>query len=109
MRNMVEHGQISGSSDTTVWSGCSAASRWTRWISVATADARRRRGAASTARMMKSVEPTWSASVDHLVGALGVDDDDAVGVLGPEGGDVLGPEALVDRAVALPQQEAWPP
>ena len=41
----------------------------------------------------------------HLVGALGVHDDDAVGVLGPEGGDVLGAEALVHRAVALPQQE----
>ena len=55
--------------------------------------------------MMKSVEPTWSATQDGLVGDLGVHDDDAVGVLGPEGGDVLGPEPLVDRAVAPPQQE----
>lgn len=34
MRNMVEHGHTSGSSDTTVLSGVSAASRFTRWISV---------------------------------------------------------------------------
>ena len=40
-----------------------------------------------------------------LVAALGVGDHDAVGVLGPERLDVLGPEALVHRAVALPQQE----
>ena len=105
MRNMVEHGQISGSSDTTVLSGrlvrrgaARGGSRCRRrWPSPA--------GAASTARMMKSVEPTWSASVAHLVRALGVGDDDAVGVLGPEGLDVLGAEALVHRAVALPQQE----
>ena len=37
MRNMVEHGQISGSSDTTVLSGVSSVSRCTRWISVPTA------------------------------------------------------------------------
>ena len=41
----------------------------------------------------------------HVVGALGVDHHDPVGVLGPEGRDVLGAEALVDRAVALPQQQ----
>ena len=55
--------------------------------------------------MMKSVEPTWSATLAHLVGALGVHDHDAVGVLGPERLDVLGLEALVHRAVALPEQE----
>ena len=31
--------------------------------------------------------------------AFGVDDDDALRMLGPECGDVLGPEPLVDRAV----------
>ncbi len=41
----------------------------------------------------------------HLVAALGVGDDDALGVLRPEGGDMLGAEALVHRAVPLPQQE----
>ena len=34
MRNMVEQGQISGSSDSTRRCGCSAPSRCTRWISV---------------------------------------------------------------------------
>ena len=43
--------------------------------------------------------------LDHLVGALGVDRTMPVGVLGPERRDVLGPEALVHRAVALPQQQ----
>ncbi len=104
MRNIVEHGQISGSSDTTVLSGCSAARRWTRWISVPTPMAAPA-GASSTRPMMASVEPTWSASSHDLVRALGVHDHDAVGVLGPEGGDVLGPEPLVHRAVALPQEE----
>ena len=36
MRNIVEHGQTSGSSDTIVLSGVSASSRFTRWISVPT-------------------------------------------------------------------------
>jgi len=35
-----------------------------------------------------------------------MDEDDPVRVLGPEGGHVGRPEALVHRAVALPQQEA---
>ena len=105
MRNIVEHGQISGSSETTVLSGVSSSSRLHEVDLGADGDGRRRPAPASTARMMKSVEPTWSASSHTSWRALGVDDDDAVGVLGPEGGDVLGPEALVDRAVALPQQE----
>ena len=45
------------------------------------------------------------AELDHLVRGLGVDHHDAVGVLGAEGLDVLGPEALVHRAVALPQEQ----
>ena len=36
MRDMVAHGQTSGSRQITVLSGCSSASRLTRWISVAT-------------------------------------------------------------------------
>ena len=40
-----------------------------------------------------------------VVAALGVRDDDAVGVLGSEGLDVLGQEPLVHRAVALPEQQ----
>jgi len=36
MRNIVEHGQTSGSSDTTRLPGASAPRRWTRWISVPT-------------------------------------------------------------------------
>ena len=46
--------------------------------------------------------------LDHVVGALGMGDHDAVGVLGPEGVDVGRAEPLVHRAVALPQQQAWP-
>ena len=54
---------------------------------------------------MRSVEPTLSASSTTSCLTLRVDDDLAVGVLGAERRDVLGLEALVDRAVALPQQE----
>ncbi len=104
MRNMVEHGQTSGSSETTVLSGVSSSSRFTRWISVPT-PMTEPLGASATARMMKSVEPTWSAASHHVVGALGVDHHDPAGVLGPEGVDVRRTEPLVDRAVALPQQQ----
>ena len=60
MRNIVEHGHTRGSSDTTVLSGCSSSSRLTRWISVPT-PMTEPAGASSTARMMKSVDPTSSA------------------------------------------------
>ena len=43
----------------------------------ADADDRPRRGVPATALMMKSVEPTWSASSQTSWLALGVDDDDA--------------------------------
>ncbi len=108
MRNMVEHGQISGSSDWMVLSGCSAASRWTRWISVAMARAVPA-GASSTALMMKSVDPTWSASSTTSWEHSGCTTTMPSGLLWPEGGDVRRAEALVDRAVAFPEQEAWPP
>ena len=42
---------------------------------------------------------------DRLVWRLWVDHDDAVRVLGAERGDLLGREPLVDRAVALPEEE----
>ena len=61
MRDMVEHGHTSGSRQTTVLSGCSSPRRFTRWISVAT-PITEPAGASLTARMMASVEPTWSAS-----------------------------------------------
>ena len=44
--------------------------------------------------------------LDDVVRALGVHDHLDVGVLGAGRLDVLGPEALVHRAVALPQQAA---
>ena len=75
------------------------------WISVPIADAPRPRARPSTHSRMRSVEPTRSASSHDLVRALGVHDHLDVGVLGAERRDVLGPEALVHRAVALPQQE----
>ena len=61
IRNMVEHGQTRGSSETTVLSGVSLSSRLTRWISVPT-PITDPAGASATARMMKSVEPTRSAA-----------------------------------------------
>ena len=108
MRNIVEHGQTSGSRDTIVLSGCSAAMRWIMWISVPIADHRARRR-----RLDPLEDPLGGADpvgeLDDVVRALGVHDHLAVGVLGPERGDVLGPEALVHRAVPLPEQERAPP
>ena len=104
MRNIVEHGHTSGSSDTIVLSGCSSAMRCTMWISVPTpmtAPA----GAASTHSRMRSVRADPVGELDDLVRALGVHDHLAVGVLGAELGDVLGAEALVHGALAPPQQE----
>src|SRR3546814_9357804 len=49
-----------------------------------------------------------SDGISHLAGvvaALRMRDDDATGVLRTERGDVLRQEALMDGAVALPQQE----
>ena len=104
MRNMVEHGQISGSSDTTVLSGVSSASRLTRWISVPTAMVAPDGGGLDGLDDVVGGADLVGDRAD-LVAALGVGDHDAVGVLGPERVDVLGREPLVDRAVALPQQE----
>ena len=74
------------------------------WISVPTAIAAPG-GAASTSPddVLGRADPVGELA--HVVRALGVHDHLAVGVLGPERGDVLGPEALVHRAVALPEQE----
>ena len=84
--------------------GARVASRCTMWISVPTPSTEP--GAASCDQSwMRSVEPTRSASSHDLVRALGVHDDLDAGVLGAERLDVLGPEALVHRAVALPEQE----
>ena len=85
MRNIVEHGQTSGSSDTTVLSGVSASSRLTRWISVPTAIVE------PAGRRVDGLDDVVGGAdlvgeLAHLVAALGVGDDDAVGVLGPEGG-----------------------
>ena len=74
MRNIVEHGQTSGSSETTVLSGVSSSSRLHQVDLGADTDHRAGRARPRRPRMMKSVEPTWSASVAHLVGALGVHD-----------------------------------
>jgi hypothetical protein len=104
MRDMVEQGQTSGSRQTTVLSGDSSSSRLTKWISVATPmtePARCRRHAADQG-VGRAGE---IGHLHHVVGALGMDHDDPTGVLGPESRHVLGPEALVDRAVALPQQQ----
>ena len=104
IRNMVEHGHTRGSRETTVLSGVSSSSRLTRWISVPT-PMTDPGGASATARMMKSVEPTWSATSTTSWEHSGWTTTMPVGVLGPEGVDVGGPEPLVDRAVALPQEQ----
>ena len=105
MRDIVEHGQTSGSRHVTVLSGCSSPSRLTRWISVATPSTDAGRGGGDDADDVVG-RADLVGQLDDVVGALGVDDDDAVGVLGPEGGEVLGPEPLVDGAVAFPEQQA---
>ena len=74
------------------------------WISVPTRDHRAGR---------RRVDPLQDAlgradavgELDDVVRALGVHDDLDVGMLGTRRGDVLGAEALVHRAVALPEQE----
>ena len=104
MRNMVEQGQMSGSRETTVWSGCSASSRCTRWISVPTPMTEPRRSGVD--RLDDEVgRAHLVGQLADLPGALGVGHDDATGVIGPELLDVLGPEALVDRAVTSPEEE----
>jgi len=102
MRNMVEQGQISGSRETTVLSGCSSASRLTRWISVRCRGRSRRRG--PDRRMMKSVEPTSSASSTTSWAHSGCTTTIPSGARRgtPRVG---GPEPLMDRAMSLPQQE----
>ena len=102
--DIVVQGQTLGSRHSTWRSGCSSASRFTRWISVPIPIAVPG-AAASTVRMMKSVEPDQVRDLDDLVGALGVDHDQAAGVRGAERRHVGGPEALVHRAVPPPQQE----
>ena len=54
---------------------------------------------------MRSVEPTRSRELHHVVRALGMHDDLDAGVLGPGRLDVRGPEALVHGAVALPEEK----
>ena len=104
MRNIVEQGQISGSSENTVLSGCSAASRCTMWISVPTASTAPA-GAAATHSWMRSVEPTRSASSTTSCAHSGCTITSTPGCSARRGRHVLGTEALVHRAVALPQQQ----
>ena len=109
MRNMVEHGHTSGSSDMTVRSGCSSAMRCTMWISVPTPmtdpgarRVRRSRGCARwnrrgrRARRRRARTPGARSPRPSGCSARNV-------------GNVLGPEPLVHRAVPLPQQEACSP
>ena len=78
--------------------------RCTMWISVPTP---------STEPGRRRLDPLEDAlgradpvgELDDVVRALGVHDHLAARVLGAERRDVLGPEALVHRAVALPEQE----
>ena len=103
MRNIVEHGQISGSSETMVLSGCSRARRCTMWISVPIASAAPA-GAARTHSWMRSVDPTRSATSTTSCAHSGCTMISMPGVLGPGRLDVRA-EPLVHRAVALPEQQ----
>ena len=104
MRYMVLQGQTTGSRQKTVLSGFSCARRLTRLISVPTAQTLP--GAPSAmAFAMNSVEPLQSAACTDVVAALRVDDDVDAGEPGARGGDLVDGEALVDGAVALPEDD----
>ena len=89
MRNIVEHGHTSGSSETIVLSGRLVVEAVDEVDLGADRDDRADRG-----RLDRSDDVVGGADLvgerADVVGALGVHDHDAVGVLGPERLDVLG-------------------
>ena len=62
-------------------------------------------GRRALARMVKSVDPTESASSLLSWAHSGVHDDEGVGVLGPEGLDVLGRKRWCTERSGPPEQE----
>ena len=98
-------GRPAGRATTIVLSGCSAAMRCTMWISVPIAEHRARPAPARPSRGCARSSPTRSASSTTSCAHSGCTMTSTVRVLGAERRDVLGPEALVHRAVALPEQE----
>ena len=108
MRNMVEHGHTRGSRETTVLSGVSSSSRLTRWISVPTpmTEPGGRLGHGPDDGVGRA---DLVGQLDHLVGALGVDHDDPVGVLGPEGVDVRRAGTAGGPSSGPSTAGGWPP
>ena len=89
MRNIVEQGQISGSSETTVLSGCLGVEPLHQ-VDLG-ADGDRRAGGRLVDRLDDVVgRADLVGELAHVVAALGVRDHDPVRVLGPERLDVLG-------------------
>ena len=86
-------------------SGCSCASRLTRWSSVPTPQVEPA-GAFSMVLMMNSVEPTKSAASTTCIMHSGWTRILHPGKPAPELLDMRGLEHLVDRAVALPEQDS---
>ena len=105
MRNIVEHGQTSGSSEKIVLSGCSRGEALHHVDLGADRRAPRPAGASRDPLLDALGRADPVGDLDDVVRALGVHDDLDAGVLGAGRRDVLGPEALVHRAVALPEQE----
>ena len=107
MRNIVLQTQKQSSRLTTSRSGAiSRARRLTRLSSVPTAQLRSRRGSPATVLMMPFGRADGVGLLRHLEAALGVHDHlDARDLRAPLV-DHLGREAVVHRAVALPEQDA---
>ena len=105
MRNIVEHGQTSGSSDEDRLVGVLARQP----LHHVDLRCRRRAPRPPARRVDPFLDPLGRADpvgeLDDVVRALGVHDHFDAGMLGAGRGDVLGPEALVHRAVALPEQQ----
>ena len=104
MRNIVAQGQMSGSRENTVLSGCSARQAL-HHVDLGGDRDHRARGRVGDPILdpLRRAHPV--GDLDEIVRALGVHDHLHVGVLGPGRLRRARAEALVHRAVALPQEQ----